>query len=80
MTRALLAPAVTALVLLLPAACSKPEEPKVDAATEQKQALERAKQGPFGTQVKAYETAKGLGDDVNKKVQDEVENAEKAAK
>lgn len=79
MRGALLAPAVAA-VLLLPTACSKPAEPNVDAATAQKQATERAKQGPFGTQVKALETAKGMGDDLNKKAQDEVENAEKAAK
>ena len=69
-----------AAALALISACSKKEEPKVDAATEQKQALERAKQGPYGSQMKALETAKGLGDEMNKKAQEEVENAEKAAK
>lgn len=71
--------AVAALLALI-AACAKKEEPKVDAATEQKQALERAKQGPYGSQMKALETAKGLGDEMNKKAQEEVENAEKAVK
>jgi CheY-like chemotaxis protein len=69
-----------AAALALIAACAKKEEPKVDAATEQKQALERAKQGPFGSQMKALDTSKGLGDEMNKKAQEEVENAEKAAK
>ncbi len=77
MKSALLAAACAALLL---GACSKTDAPKADAATEQKQATERAEKGPFGTQVKAYETAKGMGDELNKKAQAEVENAEKAAK
>ncbi len=79
MKHVLVVTAVAAALALI-AACAKKEEPKVDAATEQKQALERAKQGPFGSQMKALDTSKGLGDEMNKKAQEEVENAEKAAK
>jgi hypothetical protein len=58
-------------------ACGKSEAPaKVDAAAEQKAATERAKQGPFGAQVKALETAKGMGDDLNKKAQEEVDRVD----
>jgi hypothetical protein len=39
--------------------------------------MERAKQGPYGTQLKALENAKGMQADLNKKAQDEVERAEK---
>ena len=72
-----------ALPVLLAAAlagCGKAEAPKVDAATERSQALERAKEGAFGTQVKALEQAKGLEADLNKKAQEAVEKAEQGTK
>ena len=72
------ATAVLAAALL--AGCGKPEAPKADAATERAQATERAKQDVYGTQVKALETAKGVGADIDKKAQDAVDNAEKNAK
>ena len=59
--------------------CGK-EAPKVDAATEQKEALERSKQGAFGTQVKALEAAKGMEADLNKKAQESIDKAEQGAK
>jgi hypothetical protein len=68
--------AVAAATALL-AACDKPKTPKVDAATEQAEALERARKGPYGAPVKAYEGAKAMDADLNKKVQDAVEKAEK---
>jgi hypothetical protein len=69
--------ALLAATLVLAAACSKPEAPKVDAATEQAEAAKRAREGPYGAQLKALDTAKGLGDDINKKVQESVDKAEK---
>ncbi len=72
--------AALALAALAAASCGKPKEPTVDAATERAQALERAKQGPYGSQVKALESAKGMEADLNKKVQESVERAEKDAK
>jgi len=72
--------ALLALLALAAAGCGKKEEPKVDAATEQKQALERSKEGVFGTQVKALEGAKTLGADLNKKTQDSVDKAEQGGK
>ena len=78
MTRVRAAAAVLAVAAL--AACSKPEAPKVDAATERAQATERAKQGPMGTQVKALEDAKGMQEDLNKKAQESVDKIEKDAK
>jgi hypothetical protein len=68
------------LVALAAAACGKPPEPKVDAATERAEATERAKKDVFGTQVKAYENAKGMQDELNAKVQANVDAAEKNAK
>jgi hypothetical protein len=62
------------------AACGKPPEPKVDAATERAEATERAKKDVFGTQVKALENAKGMQDDLNKKAQENVDAIEKNAK
>ena len=61
-------------------ACGKQESPKVDAATEQAQARERAKQDVFGTQVKAIDTAKGVQDNLNQQVQQNVDSIEKNAK
>ena len=69
-----------ALAATLVAACGKTEKPKVDAATEQKEALERAKKGPYGTQVQALEKSKALSDDINKKAQESVDRIEKDAK
>ena len=62
------------------AACGKSEAPKVDAATERAQALERAKKDVFGTQVQAHEKARALGDDVNRKVQEGMDAADKMSK
>ncbi|MEO7741326.1 MAG: hypothetical protein ABIR98_00125 [Usitatibacter sp.] len=69
-----------ALAALAIAGCGKPATPKVDAATERAEALERAKKDAFGAQVRAVEDAKALGADINKKAQDSVDNAEKNAK
>lgn len=69
-----------ALAALLAAGCGKKEEPRKDAATEQKEALERAKKGAFGTQVNALENAKGLQADVDRKAQEALEKAEQGAK
>lgn len=62
------------------AACGQQKAPKVDAATERAEAQKRAAEGPFGTQVKSLETAKGLEADLNKKAQDSVDKMEKDAK
>jgi hypothetical protein len=70
---------VLALIVLVAGGCGK-EAPKVDAATEQKEALERSKQGVFGTQVKALEAAKGMEADLNKKAQESVDKAEQGTK
>lgn len=67
------------LLVAFIAGCGKKEAPPVDAAKEQKEALERAKQGAFGTQVKALEDAKNLGADLNQKALDAVDKAEKDA-
>ena len=44
---------------LLAAGCGKAEAPKVDPATERQQALERSKEGAFGTQVKVTNPRNG---------------------
>ena len=73
--RALVLPLLAAALLL--AACGeKPKTPKVDAAAEQAAALERARQGPMGTQVKALDQAKGLGADMNRKAAENLEKAD----
>ena len=64
----------------LVAACGKPPAPKIDAATERAEATERARKDVFGTQVKALESAKAMGADVNKKAQENVDAIEKMAK
>ena len=69
-----------ALAATLVAGCGEAKKPQVDGATEQKEALERAKKGPYGTQVQALEKSKALGDDINKKAQDSVDKIEKDAK
>lgn len=72
-----LAPVLLAAALPLLAACGKSPQVAADPAAERAAATERAKQGPYGAQMKALETAKGLGADLNKKAQDEVERNEK---
>ena len=76
----LLGPAALLGAALALQACSKQEAPKVDAATEQAQARERAKNDVFGNQVKAIDTAKGMQDDINQKAQKGVDDIEKNAK
>jgi len=44
------------------------------------QALERAKSGTFGTQVKALEAAKALQADVDRKAQEALEKSEPGGK
>jgi len=66
--------------LALAAGCGQSKTPKVDPAAERAAATERAKQGPFGTQVQAVEAAKGMEADINKKAQDAVDKMEKDAK
>ena len=68
-----------ALAALVAAGCGK-EEARVDAATEQKDALERAKKGTFGTQVNALENAKGVQAGMDRKAQEAIEKAEQGAK
>lgn len=66
----------TALLVL--AACGKQESPPAqDPAAERAAATERAKQGPFGADVKALEKAKGMGAELNKKAEDNLEKADK---
>jgi PBP1b-binding outer membrane lipoprotein LpoB len=62
------------------ASCGQSKAPKVDAATERAQALERAKKGPYGAQVQSLETAKSMQDDINRKAQQQVDQADKDAK
>jgi hypothetical protein len=74
--RALLLPMLAA-ALLLPAACGeKPKTPKVDAATERAEALERARHGPMGTQVQALDKAKALGAEMDRKAAENLEKAD----
>lgn len=69
-----------AVAATLVAGCGESKKPKVDAATEQREALERAKKGPYGTQVQSLETAKKLEEDINKKASESVDRIEKDAK
>jgi outer membrane murein-binding lipoprotein Lpp len=69
-----------AVAATLAAGCGESKKPKVDAATEQREALERAKKGPYGTQVQSLETAKKLEEDINKKASESVDKIEKDAK
>ena len=64
----------------LAAACGQSKTPKVDAAAERREATERAKQGPYGTQMKSLETARDIEADINKKAQEQVDRIEKDAK
>ena len=70
--------AAVAAALLLVTGCGESKTPKVDAATEQAEAHKRASEGPFGTQVKALDKAKGLGADVNTKVEENVQKVDEA--
>ncbi|HXN15639.1 MAG TPA: hypothetical protein VN878_04630 [Usitatibacter sp.] len=73
--------ALAALLLAVGAsACGKPAVPKVDPESERAEAEKRAREGPYGAQLKGLDTAKGLESDLNKKAQDAVEKAEKDAK
>lgn len=73
--------AAVILAALFLGSCGKEAPaPKADAANERAEALERSKQGAFGTQVQALEAAKGLGADLNQKALDAVDKAEKDAK
>jgi hypothetical protein len=69
-----------ALLAVAVTACSKPPAPKVDAAAERSAATERSKQDVFGTQVKALENAKGLGADVDRKAQDNLDKVDAMSK
>ena len=59
--------------------CGESKKPTVNP-NERAEALERAKQGPYGAQVKSIDTAKALSDDINKKASDSVDRIEKDAK
>ncbi len=73
--------AAALLAAILCGGCGRQDPaPKADAAKERADALERSKQGAFGTQVQALEAAKGLGADLNQKALDAVDKAEKDAK
>jgi len=76
-----LAALALALAALAAGGCGK-ETPKAetDSASERKAALERAKEGPYGAQVKALESAKGMQDDLDRKTRESVEKAEQGAK
>jgi entry exclusion lipoprotein TrbK len=69
-----------ALAATLLAGCGKKEEPKVDSATEQREAMDRARKGPYGSQIQSLVKAKALEADVNKKASEQVDNIEKDAK
>jgi ABC-type oligopeptide transport system substrate-binding subunit len=66
-----------ALAALLLVACGeKAKQPKVDAATEQKEAHDRAVKGPFGGDVQAIDKAKALGGQMNQMATDNLEKAD----
>jgi spore germination cell wall hydrolase CwlJ-like protein len=69
-----------AAILAIAAGCGKPPEPKADAAKERAEALERSKQGAFGTQVQSIEKAKGMEADMNQKAQDNLDKADAMSK
>ncbi|HUJ00742.1 MAG TPA: hypothetical protein VLY46_10930 [Usitatibacter sp.] len=77
--RVVLAAALAAMVL---AACGRKEEASAntDPAADQKAAAERARQGPFGGDLKALDKAKDLQADLNKKAQEEGERADEMSK
>jgi hypothetical protein len=63
--------ALAALLALAAAGCGRKEAaPAADPAAERAAATERAKQRAYGgTEVKALEDAKKIGDDINKKAE-----------
>ncbi len=70
--------ALACAAALVVAACGKQATPKVeDPAAERAAATERAKHGPYGTQLKALDTAKALGADMNRKAEDEMKQVDK---
>ena len=69
-----------ALAATLVAGCGESKKPKIDAATEQREAAERARKGPYGDQLKALDKAKALEEDINKKASEQVDKIEKDAK
>ena len=73
--RAATGAALAALLAL--SGCGESKKPSVDGEAERAAATERAKQGPFGADVKALEDAKGLGADLNKKAEENLEKADK---
>ncbi|HUQ28580.1 MAG TPA: hypothetical protein VM051_08310 [Usitatibacter sp.] len=75
-----IAAALALAASLVASGCGDSKKPKVDAATERAEALERAKKGPYGTQVKSIDTAKAMSDDINKKASESVDRIEKDAK
>lgn len=68
------------LVAVALAGCGKTGQPKVDAATERAEALERARHDAFGAQVKGLDAARALEADINRKATESVDNIEKNAK
>ena len=64
---------------LVAAGCGESKKPQVNP-NERAEALERARQGPYGAQVKSLDTAKALSDDINKKASESVDRIEKDAK
>ena len=74
-----LAVAVALAASLVAAGCGESKKPKVNE-NERAEALERARQGPYGAQVKSIDTAKALSDDINKKASESVDKIEKDAK
>lgn len=69
-----------ALAATLVAGCGEAKKPTVDSATEQREALDRARKGPYGTQIQALDKAKALEADINKKASEQVDKIEKDAK
>ena len=65
-------------VAALALGCGESKKPAVDAAAERAAAQKKAAEGPFGTQVKAVETAKNLEADVNAKVEEAARKADDA--
>ena len=62
------------------AGCGKSKTPSVDAATERQQAHDRAAKDAFGTQVQAYDKAKAMQDDINKKAADNLDKVDAMTK
>jgi len=72
--------AALAAATILATGCSKQEAPKVDAATERADANKRAREDVFGTQVKAHDDAQKMGDDLNKKAQENLDKVDAMSK